>query len=265
MINLVENKQPANVARSDPEVQVGRALRRLRLSRGWSQEQVATYMQNFGYDFHQTMIAKIEAAQRPLRVRELADFAALYGVEINELIYPRNGSLAKIDEELAEVEAHCVVIRQKVSASAQALRQARAMLDGAQAAYTAGSSELAMLEERLEFLRRERTKFALWSDNEAAFSDDSASDTKPDPLAAETPADFIEALRQYRAWAGSPSWNAMANLTGQALAPSTMHNAMQDDALPSLDAVRAIIIGCGGDEDDLRNFATAWRRLSALM
>lgn len=95
----MENKQLAGVRRPDPEVQAGRALRRLRLSRGWPQEQVATYMRDSGYDFHQTMIAKIEAAQRPLRVRELADFAALYGVEVHELIYAPNSSLAEVDQK----------------------------------------------------------------------------------------------------------------------------------------------------------------------
>jgi transcriptional regulator with XRE-family HTH domain len=50
-------------------------------ARGWSQKEVARQMKAYGYDFHQTMIATFEAAQRPIRVRELADLAALYGVE----------------------------------------------------------------------------------------------------------------------------------------------------------------------------------------
>jgi hypothetical protein len=84
IVNRVENEpQPGLTGdgRPDPEVQAGRALRRLRTARGWSQEEVARQMKAYGYDFHQTMIATFEAAQRPIRVRELADFAALYGVE----------------------------------------------------------------------------------------------------------------------------------------------------------------------------------------
>ena len=57
----------ASEERPDPEVQAGRALRRLRTARGWSQEEVGRRMKAYGYDFHQTMIAKIEAAQRPLQ------------------------------------------------------------------------------------------------------------------------------------------------------------------------------------------------------
>jgi hypothetical protein len=63
-VNRVENDRIAvGARRPDPEVQAGRALRRLRLARGWSQEEVVVRMTAYGYDFHQTMIAKIEAAR----------------------------------------------------------------------------------------------------------------------------------------------------------------------------------------------------------
>jgi hypothetical protein len=42
-----------------------------------------------------------------------------------------------------------------------------------------------------------------------------------------------------------------------------MHAAMNGNTLPKLDVVKAIIIGCGGSEDDLRMFVTAWRRLES--
>lgn len=166
IINLVENNPSARVARPDPEVQTGRALRRLRLSRGWSQELVARHMQAYGYDFHQTMIAKIEAAQRPLRVRELADFAALYDVEVRNLIYPPNDSLAEVDREIAEVEAQRYKIKQRASAAAAKLEEARAVLADAQAAYDACSGEVAMLEERLSFLQKEQEEFVVWDGEE---------------------------------------------------------------------------------------------------
>ncbi len=160
-------------ARPDPEVQAGRALRRLRLSQGWSQEEVARRMQAYGgYDFHQTTIAKIEAAQRPLRVRELADFAALYGVEVHELIYPPNGSLAEIDREIAAAKAQRHAILLKTGATRDQLEAARAVLIEAQTAHDRYSAELAMLEGRLAFLQDERKKFALWeADEEPASSD----------------------------------------------------------------------------------------------
>jgi hypothetical protein len=88
-------------------------------------------------------------------------------------------------------------------------------------------------------------------------------DLKPDPLAATTPAEFIQALWQFKAWFGDPSWRKMAKRAGQAAVHSTMYTAMKGDALPKLEVVKAIIIGCGGGEDDLRLFTSAWRRLDA--
>jgi transcriptional regulator with XRE-family HTH domain len=166
IINLMENSPSANAERPDPEVQTGRALRRLRLSRGWSQEAVARRMRAYGYDFHQTMIAKIEAAQRPLRVRELGDFAALYDVQVRNLIYPPNDSLAEVDREIAEVEARRDQAKQRASAAAAELDEARAVLADAQAAYDAYSREVAMLEERLSFLQKEQEEFVVWDGEE---------------------------------------------------------------------------------------------------
>lgn len=144
----------------------------MRLSQDWSQEEVARRMQAYGYDFHQTMIAKIEAAQRPLRVRELADFAALYGVEVHELIYPPNGSLAEIDHEIAEGKAHRDAIQLQATETRTALEAARYLLSVAQEEHHKCSSELAVLEGRLAFLQEERKKFALWeTDEEPAPSD----------------------------------------------------------------------------------------------
>ena len=38
---------------------------------------------------------------------------------------------------------------------------------------------------------------------------------------------------------------------------------MNAQTLPKLDVVKAIINGCGGGEEDLRAFATAWRRIDS--
>jgi transcriptional regulator with XRE-family HTH domain len=170
IINRVENIPVAGgIERPDPEVQAGRALRRLRLSQRWSQEEVARRMQAYGYDFHQTTIAKIEAAQRPLRVRELADFAALYGVEIHELVYPSNGSLAEIDEEIAQTGAQYETALSEAEAAAMERLRAQAVLARIEDQDGKLRAEVAMLSGRLAFLREERKKFALWeADEEAA-------------------------------------------------------------------------------------------------
>jgi hypothetical protein len=93
-------------------------------------------------------------------------------------------------------------------------------------------------------------------------SDASGFDLKPNPLTATTPAEFIEVLWQYRAWSGNPPWRTMAKRADQTVVHSTMYAAMNGDALPKFDVVKAIIIGCGGGEDDLSSFASAWRRIA---
>jgi hypothetical protein len=97
----------------------------------------------------------------------------------------------------------------------------------------------------------------------AQVEDIAGFDLKPDPLSAATPAQFVAALREYRAWSGNPSWRKMAERAGQAVVHSTMHAAMNGDALPKLDVVRAIIVGCNGSQDDMRAFVTAWRQIDS--
>jgi transcriptional regulator with XRE-family HTH domain len=158
------NPQPttASEERPDPEVQAGRALRRLRVARGWSQEEVGRRMKAYGYDFHQTMIAKIEAAQRPLRVRELADFAALYGVEVHELIYPPAGSLTELSREIATLTDHLKAADKNVQNRRQALDKAQAAVAAAEEDFRKHEGEAAMLRGRLTYLEAQRKKLAEW-------------------------------------------------------------------------------------------------------
>lgn len=95
--------------------------------------------------------------------------------------------------------------------------------------------------------------------------DAAGSDLKPNPCAATTVAEFIEALWKYKAWSGDPSWRRMAARTGQAVVHSTMYAAMNGDALPKFDVVRAIIIGCNGGDDDLESYTRAWRRIQTSL
>jgi transcriptional regulator with XRE-family HTH domain len=162
------NPQPAAAGqeRPDPEVQAGRALRRLRTARGWSQEEVGRRMKAYGYDFHQTMIAKIEAAQRPLRVRELADFAALYGMEVHELIYPPAGSLREVSREIAMLTGHLQAADRDVRNRRQALDKARAAAAAAEEDFRKHEGEAAMLRGRLTYLEAQREKLAEWESGE---------------------------------------------------------------------------------------------------
>ena len=168
IVNLVKHRPEAAAAggQPDPEVEAGRALRRLRTARGWSQEEVARRMKAYGYDFHQTMIAKIEAAQRPIRVRELADFAALYGLEVHELIYPPAGSLKEADKEISILRDQLREATERAEAAATAVEKAQADLAGAQEEYRASSGRAAMLAGRLSYLEAQRDKLAEWGAGE---------------------------------------------------------------------------------------------------
>jgi transcriptional regulator with XRE-family HTH domain len=65
--------------RNDPQVALGQAIRRTRLARGLSQEQVAN-----GADLHPTWVSHIEGGSNPAwgTVRRIA---SALGVEISEL------------------------------------------------------------------------------------------------------------------------------------------------------------------------------------
>jgi transcriptional regulator with XRE-family HTH domain len=168
--------------RLDPEAQAGRALRRLRLARNWSQEEVAVRMTAYGYDFHQTMIAKIEAAQRPLRVRELADFAALYGVEVQDLIYPPTGSLPETDQEIAEVTVRRDMVQARAAEARRQLEAAREAMRHAEATYQVSAAEAAVLEGRLASLLVERQKLISWESDEDHSLAESSEKTERDAL-----------------------------------------------------------------------------------
>ncbi|AAZ56902.1 hypothetical protein JCM3263A_19110 [Thermobifida fusca] len=86
-------------------------------------------------------------------------------------------------------------------------------------------------------------------------------DTRPDPLAATTPAEFVEAMRLFRRWAGTPSYRKMQQNCGNRCSATSFHTALSQDKLPKLSLVEAFIAACGGSDEEYRRWATAWRRL----
>jgi len=92
-------------------------------------------------------------------------------------------------------------------------------------------------------------------------SDADGHDLCPDPVGARTPAEFMAALRRYRIWAGEPSFREMARLCRRKIGASTLCTALGSDKMPRLPVVLAVITGCGGSEEDQKQFATAWREL----
>lgn len=100
-----------------PEEAAGRELRRLREACRWSQEEVARRMGGYGYEWHQTTVAKTEAAQRPLRLDEVVALASLFGVTLPALLESVPGMTGGQLEEraaarLARLEGQLARIRE---------------------------------------------------------------------------------------------------------------------------------------------------------
>jgi len=97
----------------------------------------------------------------------------------------------------------------------------------------------------------------------AVVPDIDGQDLRPDPAEALTPAELMAVLRQFRVWGGNPSFRAMAQRCGHRAAASTMCAVLGGDELPErLGVIEAIIVSSGGNEEDKKRFATAWRRLA---
>ncbi len=71
---------------ANPQRSFGAELRRLRLDRGWSQEELA---QRSGR--HWTYIGGIERGERNVTIQVVADLARALGVEIRDLFPSRSG------------------------------------------------------------------------------------------------------------------------------------------------------------------------------
>jgi hypothetical protein len=85
---------------------------------------------------------------------------------------------------------------------------------------------------------------------------------RPDPTGSRSAAQLMEALRQFRTWAGNPSYRDMARMCNGRPAASTMCKALSGEGLPArFEVIDAVIVACGGAEEDRERFATAWRRL----
>jgi hypothetical protein len=87
-------------------------------------------------------------------------------------------------------------------------------------------------------------------------------DLRPDPLAADTPAEFVACLRCFRTWAGQPTLREIATRSRQAVSYTTIQKVLARNDLPSLTATLAILTGCGATHEYQQSFATAWRRLT---
>lgn len=137
----------------EPEKLAGLEIRRLREARGWSQQELARRMASFGYQWHQTMIARIEAGSRPLRVNELTDFAALFGVTILDLTIPKV-SLEDAADEIARLEPELKAAAEKFESAEKAVDIKAGRLKELTDARDEAFFEHRRIQARLDYLRR---------------------------------------------------------------------------------------------------------------
>lgn len=86
---------------ADAEKMVTRRLAELRNDAHWSQTDLASFMEERGWPWHQQTVGRVEHGQQSLRVGELADLADLFGVPAGDLLAPRGRDIAA---ERREVE-----------------------------------------------------------------------------------------------------------------------------------------------------------------
>jgi hypothetical protein len=88
---------------------------------------------------------------------------------------------------------------------------------------------------------------------------------KPDPLEATTFEELTELMREFRAWAGHPSSRDLASRSAGEFSHATISKLLssQPGRKPPLKLgyVRGFIHACGGDDEDLSRWITAWRRI----
>ncbi len=79
--------------------------------------------------------------------------------------------------------------------------------------------------------------------------------------AAENSSDFVRALRDYHLSHGNIPFREVARRARHIVTHSTICVALNGDALPSLEVVIAIVVGCGGSAADQERFVAAWHHL----
>jgi transcriptional regulator with XRE-family HTH domain len=123
-----------------------RQLRLLRQARGWSQQEVAEKLRAYGYDWSQATVTRLESASRPIRLNELADLAALYGVKVTQFFEP----YVPEDQEALAVEIE--VVTEEHERLKGRLAQATAAYDEAATTQAKLAAHMAHVEGRLRTL-----------------------------------------------------------------------------------------------------------------
>jgi transcriptional regulator with XRE-family HTH domain len=154
MLNLVEAELAQQVSGiPTPEELAGEELRRLRLARRWSQEELARRMSAAGHgNWHQTTVGKTEAAARPLRLNEAVALAGLFEVPVTQLIAPITLKAEDVQAELETIEDRWAELQQRHADAQSEQERAVAAAAQAQAAAADAANQLGRFRARLDYL-----------------------------------------------------------------------------------------------------------------
>jgi transcriptional regulator with XRE-family HTH domain len=149
-MHVVNDAPPDDAAMPTPEQFIGRQVRMLRQINGWSQHDVAEKMRAYGYQWSQATVTRLEAATRPIRLNELADLAALFGVPVPQFLEywtPEFGldDLDALQNEIAALENDRAILQVQ-------LDTARAAMDSASMHAARVAADLVRVEGRLKVL-----------------------------------------------------------------------------------------------------------------
>jgi hypothetical protein len=122
-------------------------------------------------------------------------------------------------------------------------------------------SDVMAEKEALENEQKKRRR-AIEAPPPPMFPDSGPLHLRPNPRAALTIRDFMHCLVTFRVWSGNRSLRQISEQSGHRISPSSVRNVLNASALPDrLEVVDAIVLGCGGTDEDRAAFTSAWRRL----
>lgn len=164
----------------------------------------------------------------------------------------------------AAAQQHARAVAQQEVATAQHARalmmqnEAALQLQRARALRDEAQSMMADIEAQRKADRRRSTSVP----RRLRVSDANGLDLRPDPSEATTEAEYVEALRQFRTWAGNPSFRDLEKRCNGRPVASTICKVLQSGQLPRrFEVIDAIVSACGGTDEDRARFATAWRQM----
>ena len=151
-----EPRQNADARKPTPEHLVGRQVRLLRQVRGWSQQDVAEKMQAYGYQWSQATVTRLEAATRPIRLNELTDLAALFGIPVRQFLeFPGPDSVL---DDLDALKTEIKSLEDKHAELQDRLRGAQEAAATANETMSAIAMEVAYVAWQLETLKQWTTQ-----------------------------------------------------------------------------------------------------------